>query len=349
MSQKQKIAQKSNECKILGKERKKMAKFSFNEMKEKLKGNVIKENSSYEDERIWKLSADENGNGSALVRLLPGPIVNGELTPAVVRVVMHEIFLKDNQGKWRIYKEKSPQTIGGKCPVTEAFFELKEAAKENPELEELAKKLQRRNKIYMNILVKKDLQNKDNNGKIFIWETPKSIWDACLSVLDPSEQERELGKKPKELFDLQEGCDLVISRRGKKLDTTYTVEFQDPTPLCSPEEEEKYLSKVYDLSEFIDPKTFKSYDELKEKFHKTIAGTELEDILIAIGSKVITEKYTENSSNTKSGASTYTPKAKTNTPKVEEPKVETSAPKEAPAVSQSVANDEDIDDLLDDL
>jgi len=325
-----------------------MAKFSFQAMKEKLKGNVIQDKTSYEDERIWRLTADDKGNGSALIRLLPGPIVDGELTPAVVRVVMHEIFIKDNQGKWRIYREKSPQTIGKRCPVTEAFFELKEAAKENKELEELAQKLQRRNKIYMNILVKKDLQNEENNGQVKIWDTPKTIWDACLAVLDPSEQERELGKKPKELFDLQEGCDLVVSRRGKKLDTTYTVEFQDPSPLCPPEKEEEYLSKVYDLREFIDPKTFKSYDELKEKFAKTIAGTELEEVLLAIGSKVITEPYEEKSkkeSDDKSQATTYTPKIKSAS-KTEAPKAEV---KETPKVETNQEEDEDIDALLDDL
>jgi len=327
-----------------------MAKFSFQSMKEKLKGNVIQDKTSYEDERLWKLTADDKGNGSALLRLLPGKIVDGEMTPAVVRVVMHEVFLKDSQGKWRVYKEKSPQTIGNKCPVTEAFFELKNAAKENKELEELAKKLQRRNKIYANIFIKKDLQNEENNNQIKIWDMPKTIWDACLAVLDPSEQERELGKKPKELFDLQEGCDLVVSRRGKKLDTNYSVEFQDKSAFCNPDKEDEYLSKVYDLTEFIDPETFKSYDELKEKFAKTIAGTELEDVLLAIGSKVITEPYKEDKKEKgEKPQATYTPSkkevTKTETPKASTPKTEVETPK----VETDVKDDSDIEDLLDDL
>lgn len=321
-----------------------MAKFKFNEMKEKLKGNIIKEKKSYNDERIWKLTADENGNGSALIRLLPGKIVDGNITPAVVKVVEHGIFLQDKQKKWRIYQEKSPQTIGGKCPVTEAYFEIKNAAKENPELEEIAKKLQRRNKIYINILVKKDLQNDSNNGKILIWETPKSIWDTCLAVLDPSEQELELGKKPKELFDLQDGNDLLVSRKGKKLDTSYSVDIQEKEALCDESENDKYLSKVYDLSEFLDPKTFKSYEELREKFRKTIAGTEIESALISIGSEVVPEKYSETKKETpKKEENSYTPEKK------ETPKKEVKVEKEATGGVSQEAEDEDIDSLLDDL
>ena len=313
-----------------------MAKFSFAAMKDKLKGNVIKEEKSYDDERVWRLKADEQGNGSALVRLLPGGIDK----PAVVKVTMHEIFLKDAQGKWHVYKEKSPQTIGKKCPVTEAYFELKNAGEE---YKDVANKLQRRNKIFSNVLIKKDLQNPDNNGQIKIWDMPKTIWDGCLAVLDPSEQEIELGKQPKELFDLQEGCDLMIARKGKGLNTTYTVSFKDKEPLCDESENEKYLSKVYDLDEYLRPDTFKSYDELKEIFARTISDSEIEEALLRIGSKVITKPYNQQSINenvTSTTSNSYTPSQSVSEPK--EVKTE-------PKVESQVETSDDIDSLLDDL
>jgi len=317
-----------------------MAKFSFKDMKEKLKGNVIKEKKSYDDERLWKLAADKENNGSALVRLLPGKVINGNGTPAVVQHTFHSIFIKTPEGKWKIYNEKSPATFGKKCPVTEAFFELKNAGEE---YSEISKKLQRRTKILTNILIKKDIQNPDNNGEIKIWEMPKSIWDSCLAVLDPSDQELELGKKAKELFDLQEGNDLLISRSGKGLNTSYSVTFQDKEPLCSESENEKYLSKVYDLSEFIDEKNYDDYNTLKLKFAKTIAGTDIEEALLAVGSKVITKPYDSEETVTKKEENTvYTPKPKTEEPKKE---VEDTPPFE----TESSTSDDSIDDLLNDL
>ena len=67
---------------------------------------------SYEDERFWKPTVDESGNGYAVIRFLPA--AEGQELPWV-RYFDH--FFKGPTGQW--YVEKSLTSIGQKDPLGE--------------------------------------------------------------------------------------------------------------------------------------------------------------------------------------------------------------------------------------
>jgi hypothetical protein len=53
-------------------------------------------------------------------------------------------------------------------------------------------------------------------------------------------------------------------------------EFDNPSELFDGDDarlETLYNEKLHSLQEFVDPKTFKTYDELKEKLNKVLTGT----------------------------------------------------------------------------
>lgn len=68
---------------------------------------------SGEDTRFWKLERDKSGNGSAVIRFLPAPAVDGDDALPWVRVFDHGF--KGPSGKW--YIEKSLTTLNQKDPV----------------------------------------------------------------------------------------------------------------------------------------------------------------------------------------------------------------------------------------
>ena len=78
---------------------------------EKLNSNTRTERGSNGDDRIWKLTVDKAGNGTAVLRFLPAP--DGEDIPWV------RLFTHGFQGPGGWYIEKSLTTLGKKDPVSE--------------------------------------------------------------------------------------------------------------------------------------------------------------------------------------------------------------------------------------
>ena len=173
-----------------------MANFNWDNLKAKI-GNIAQPKGEEKDERFWNLTRDESGNGSAVIRLLPGK--GGDATPPIVREYRHEIFIKKPDGKWGVYKNPSPVTIDLPCPVSDAYAELKNCGVK--EYADLASKIGRRTRFISNILVINDLGNNANNGQIKLWGYGKTIFDQIMEALDPNDQQRALGVQPKQLFN----------------------------------------------------------------------------------------------------------------------------------------------------
>lgn len=267
--------------------------FNWDNLKQKM-GNINSQNNNdQKDERFWALTRDETGTGTAVVRLVPGK--GGDATPPIVRVFNHEIFIKKANGKWGVFKNPSPSTIDRPCPVSDAYMELKNCGIEQY-ADKIAGKIGRRTQFISNVYIANDLGNPGNNGKLMLWGYGKTIFEQILGALEPSDQQKQLGVQPKNLFDLSNGEEIVVAVTGKKLDTTYSLTFNPPKALCDDACIADIIgNKAVDLNEFLDEKRFKDYDTLKNEFHRTIAGTDIEKALLEIGSQVITAPYQANS------------------------------------------------------
>lgn len=228
---------------------------------QKLDGNQQQSNGP--DERIWKPSVDKAGNGYAVIRFLPEP--KGEDLPWV------RIFDHGFQGPGGWYIENSLTTIGGqKDPVSEYNSELwnngTEAGKEQ------ARKQKRRLKYFSNILVVKDPANPQNEGKVFLYQYGKKIWDKINDLMQP-EFEDETPVNP---FDFWEGADFKLKIRQVEGYRNYDKsEFDSPSELFEGDDDmlEKTYESLYSLQEMVSPDKFKSYDELKQKLDKVLGIT----------------------------------------------------------------------------
>ncbi len=213
------------------------------------------------DNRFWQPSVDKAGNGYAVIRFLPEP--KGEETP-FVRIWDHGF---KGPGGW--YIENSLTTLGKTDPVSEYNTELWNSTTDDKSpARKQARDQKRRLKHYSNILIINDPEHPENNGKIFLYSYGKKIFDKLNDVMNPKFPD----EKPINPFDLWEGANFKIKIRQVEGYRNYdSSQFEAPSPVASDDDAiQKIYEAEYPLQPFVDPSTFKSYEELKAKLVRVL-------------------------------------------------------------------------------
>lgn len=221
------------------------------------------EKQSYVDERFWKPELDKTGNGYAVLRFLPAP--DGEDLPWA-KVWSHAF--QGPTGQW--YIENSLTTLNQKDPVSEANTVLWNTGNEADK--ELARKRKRKLNYYSNVLVVSDPKHPENEGKIKLFKYGKKIFDKLMEAMNPEFED----EKPLNPFDFWSGADFKLKIR--KVDGYWNYdksEFDKPNALFDGDDVklESLWKQEFSLAEFTSATNFKSYDELKERFDRVIAGS----------------------------------------------------------------------------
>ena len=212
------------------------------------------------DARFWQPTADKAGNGYAVIRFLPAP--KGEDLPFI------RVFTHGFQGPGGWYIENSLTTLGKEDPVSEFNSTLwnrgDEAGKDQA-------RAQKRRLVYIaNIYVVQDPAKPENDGKVFLFKFGKKIFDKLNDAMNPEFED----EKPINPFDFWEGANFKLKIRKVEGYRNYDKsEFDSVAPLSTDEDMEKIWNAQYSLVEFLDPKNFKSYDELKKKLTRVLTGT----------------------------------------------------------------------------
>lgn len=258
---------------------------------------------SYADDRFWKLEGDKAGNGTATLRFLPR--VEGDELPWV-RIFSHGF--QGPTGKW--YIENSLTTLGENDPVGELNTRLWNSGSEANK--KIAQAQKRKLSFIANVLVVSDPKHPENEGKVFLFKFGKKIFDKIMDKARPTFED----EKPVNVFDFWEGANFKLRMRKKDGYTNYDESaFADPSPISSDDEAIlKIANSQYKLSEFLDRKNFKSYDELKRKLEEVLSGD-------SFASKTASEISEEDR------------------PVAEAPKI---ASKPAPSIKSTADDDEDV-------
>ena len=210
------------------------------------------------DDRFWSPEVDKAGNGYAVIRFLPPP--KGEELPWV-RIWNHGF--QGPTGKW--YIENSLTTIGQADPVSELNTQLWNTGNEADK--ETVRKQKRRLTYISNIMVVKDPAHPENEGKVFLYKFGKKIFDKIKDVMQPQFEDED----PVNPFDFWTGANFKLKIRNVEGYRNYDKsEFDSPSKLADDSELESIWGKQYSLNEFLDPKHFKSYNELKAKLEQVL-------------------------------------------------------------------------------
>ena len=218
------------------------------------------EKKNYDDDRIWKPTVDKAGNGYAVLRFLPA--AEGTELPWV-RYWDHGF--KGPTGLW--YIENSLTSIGQPDPVGELNSRLWNSGIEADK--ETARAQKRRLHYVVNALVVQDPSAPQNEGRVVLYKFGKKIFDKIMDVMQPSFAD----EKAINPFDFWEGADFKLKIRQVEGYRNYDKsEFASPSSLYDGEESklEATYNQLHDLSEFTDPKNYKTYDELKTKLARVL-------------------------------------------------------------------------------
>jgi hypothetical protein len=219
------------------------------------------------DTRYWTPTQDEHGNGSAKIRFLDAP--PGEDFPFVK---MLTYSFKGDNGKW--YIENSPRSISEdyKDPV----YEYNGKIRGDKSKAHLYKKMT--TKYHSNILVIEDTGNPENNGKVFLFAYGKKILDKITALLNPEFKD----EKSVDAFDFWDGATFRLKVKkikgedGKPTNNYDTSSFDEPSELFGGDEEkiDAVWRKCYSLKELHNPKNFKTYEQLKQRFDSVMGDND---------------------------------------------------------------------------
>tara|TARA_B100002019_G_scaffold221366_1_gene194205 strand:+ start:12721 stop:13686 length:966 start_codon:yes stop_codon:yes gene_type:complete len=213
------------------------------------------------DDRLWKPELDKAGNSYAVIRFLPAP--EGEEMP-FAKVWSHAF---KGPGGW--YIENSLTTLGKKDPVGELNRELWNSGVEADK--ETARKQKRKLSYYTNIYVVSDPSRPENEGRVFLYKFGKKIFDKIVEAMQPQFAD----ETPVDPFDLWKGADFKLKIRQVEGYWNYDKsEFAGPGTLgdLSDDDLEKVWKQEYSLSDYTDPKNFKTYEELQQRLTTVLSS-----------------------------------------------------------------------------
>ena len=237
---------------------------------------------SKEDPKEWKIKTDAAGNGEALIRFLPSKTEDGL---PIVKLVNHSFKVN---GKW--YWENCSSTHGDfdSCPVCKYINEKDLYNTDKTEWQLIKRKAS----YYANILVLKDPQAPENEGKVFKFRFGQKIYDKIVAMVNVN---TDMGEVPVDVTCVFSGANFLL--KAKKVDKHQNYDdsrFMQPSQLPKIEDEayQKYLMEnMVDLGEIVAPSQFKPFDELETKFKKTmgvsmVAGAAASSAAAAINSQL---------------------------------------------------------------
>lgn len=228
------------------------------------------------DIRFFKPKRKEDGTGDYVIRFLPS--IDTDLP------IITKYFHNFEIGK-KYFMHDCPVTIGEKCPIDDYASEQWNSGTDK-DTQDYAKKFWKKNTYISNILIVRDEQHQENEGKVFLWEFGKQIFDKIEA------QKAKIIKRGgsavdavKKIFDYYEGTNFGVTIKTKTIPSWNGAgnvdvpnyedsAFEDSAVIGNDEFIEKIHNALYKLSEFVDVKKFKSYAELK---------MELDKFLIKIG------------------------------------------------------------------
>jgi hypothetical protein len=242
------------------------------------------------------------------------------------------------KGKKQFFVDEwSPESIGLPDPFREKFWELW-----NKGEKETAKQYGRKERYITNIKVLKDPANPENEGKFFLFDMSKTLFDKVKNAMVETEAMKALGEEAIPVFDPINGNSFLLKvKMGTNKILTYEdSKFADKSSAVFENEEEALAfikENCYELKEFLQPEFYKSYEELldlRDRFFKEGKYSSENDK--SQGDK--DDRSSEKSNESKEEPEVKTGLEKTKSPKKEEPKKESE-----PSV------DDELDDLLNEL
>jgi len=206
-----------------------------------------------DDPRFWQPTRDKAGNGYAVIRFLPG---DAEAATPWIRYWDHAF--KGPTGQW--YIEKSLTSLGQQDPLSELNSKMWNSGVESDK--GIVRQRKRNLRYVANVLIVSDPSAPENEGEVKLYRFGKKIFDKIMDSMQPQFPD----EKPVNPFDMWEGADFTVKIRKVEGYPNYDASsFKSPSAIGEDDAMEDLYNKQHDMSEFTDPKNYKTYEELKAR------------------------------------------------------------------------------------
>lgn len=232
-------------------------KMKSNESTEKLASSF--EQKSYVDGRYWKPTQDKNGSANCVIRFLPAGGDEEEYFVTLLSYAFQDEFTK----QW--YIENSLRTLNLDDPCAQKNSELWQTGLE--ENQNLVRKRSQKTNYISNILVIRDPEHPENEGKVFLYKYGKAVMKKIKEAVNPEYDD----EKPVNPFNMWEGANFklrIYKESGKHYPTYEKCAFEAPSAVLDGDDdaiESEIYNKLYPLLPEIAESKFKKYSELKER------------------------------------------------------------------------------------
>lgn len=232
-------------------------KMKSTESSEKLASSF--EQKSYVDGRYWKPTVDKNGNANCVIRFLPA---GGDEEEYFVTMLSYA-FQNEDTKQW--YIENSLRTINQDDPCAQKNSELWNTGLE--ENQALVRKRAQKTNYISNVLVIRDPDHPENEGKVFLYKYGKAVMKKIKDAIKPEFAD----ETPINPFNMWEGANFKLrmyKEAGGRFPTYDKCAFEAPSALFDGDDEKiesEVYNKLYPLQPEIAPNKFKTYAELKER------------------------------------------------------------------------------------
>jgi hypothetical protein len=212
-------------------------------------------------ENYWRPEVDKAGNGSAVIRFLPTPAVDGDDSLPWAKVFSHGF---QGPGGWLI--DNCLTTKNEQCPVCEHNNKLWNSGVEANK--EIVRKQKRKLNYIANVYIISDPKHPENEGQVKLFKFGAKIFEKITGAMNPAFED-EVAINP---FDLWAGANFKLRITKVAGYQNYDKsEFAASSALSDDEDKlEKIWKSELSLKDLTADKEFKSYDDLKGRLEKVL-------------------------------------------------------------------------------
>lgn len=256
-----------------------------------------------------------NDTATVVMRFLPAP--EGDVATHIAKVMNHSH--KDPvSGKWLIAKCPRTNGYGEKCPVCEYASEQWKGGNKK------IAKLFHKPSYFVNVLIIKDSNTPENNGKILVYRLGKKLYEKIMNTMNPSEEDRAAGISPIPVFDYEHGANFILKAKvvsfvnektgeketnlnydESKFSTPSMISIDGKTPLKEKEVDALIEPKLISLKTYMED-DIDSYDKLYDRLNRFLGVK----VTVSESSGDFEDTLAESSREEKSRKTTsFTPKS----------------------------------------
>jgi len=226
-------------------------RFDWGKVREEIQKEDSKKKTFEKDTRFWNPNKKAT-NDLYIIRFLPDTEGN-----PFTKIYSHSFDYQLN-GQKKYWIKNCINTFGydKDCPICKKNMELWNSAFESDKA--IASKRKRKLEYTSNILVIKDPNNPDNEGKVFLYKYGAKIYEKIKALMFPTESDLEDPDFVQFVpFDLYEGADFKLKVKQQGEFPFYgDSSFAGQKPLGNDKKIDEVMGMTYKLSEFTNEDQF---------------------------------------------------------------------------------------------